>query len=94
MLFLYLLFGIDAAVALVALYFFVVGLGDGSVSSFNILLWLALLGGIGAVLGGGWVLNAMGRRGAAIGVLMILALPGFLFGLFILGVLILQPRWN
>ena len=35
---------IDAAAALVALYFFFIGLGDGSVSSFNIAIWLALLG--------------------------------------------------
>jgi hypothetical protein len=88
------LLAIDAAVALVALYFFFIGLGDGSVSSFNIGLWLALLGGIAAVLGGGWALNAKGQRRAALGVLAILALPGLLFGLFILMVLVLQPRWN
>ena len=63
-------------------------------SSFNIGLWLALLGGIAAVLGGGWALNAKGQRRAALGVLAILALPGLLFGLFILMVLVLQPRWN
>ena len=34
------LFGIDTLVAVVALWFFVIGLGDGSVSSFNMLLWL------------------------------------------------------
>ena len=86
--------GIASAVALVALYFFFVGLGDGSVSSFNILLWLVLLGGIAAVLFGGWTLNAAGRRGAACALLAILAVPGALSGLFILSVLILQPRWN
>jgi hypothetical protein len=92
--FFYIVFGIAAAVALVVLYFFLAGLGDGSVSSFNMLLRVVLLGGTAAVLGGGWTLNAKGHRGAAIGVLMILALPGFLFGLFILAALILQPRWN
>ncbi len=85
---------IDALVALVALYFFVIGLGDGSVSSFNIVLWLALLGGIAAVLGAGWLLNAKGQRGAAVAVLAILALPGLLCALFFAMVLILQPRWN
>jgi hypothetical protein len=88
------LLAIDAAVALVALYFFFVGLGDGSVSSFNIALWLVLLGGVAAIVGGGWVLNAKGQRRAALGVLLILALPGLLFGLFILAAVILQPRWN
>jgi hypothetical protein len=94
MVFFSILFGIDLIVAAVVLYFFVVGLGDGSVSSFNITLWMAILAGIAAVLGGGWLLNARGQRGAANGVLLILALPGFLFGLFLLAAIILQPRWN
>jgi hypothetical protein len=89
-----LLLAIDVAVALVVLYFFFIGLADGSVSSFNITLWLALLAGVAAILGGGWALNAKGQRGAAIGVLAILALPGFLFGMFVLAAVILQPRWN
>jgi hypothetical protein len=94
MIFFWLLFGIDAVAALVTLYFFVVGLGDGSVSSFNMELWLALLGGVAVVLGGGFVLNAKGQRGAAIGVLSILGMPAFLFGLFLLGIIILQPNWQ
>ena len=58
-----------APAALVALYFFFIGLGDGSVSSFNIAICLALLGGIAAILVGGWMLSAKGQRRAAIGVL-------------------------
>ena len=81
-------------VAGVAVYFFAIGLADGSVSSFNIVMWLALLAGIAAILGAGWFLNAKGQRGAAIAVLAIMALPGFLAGLFLLLVLLLQPRWN
>ena len=41
------LFGIDALAAAVVLFFFIWGLSDGTVSDFNILLWLALLGGVG-----------------------------------------------
>ena len=88
------LYGIDAVVALIVLFFFVAGLGDGSVSSFNILLWLALLVGLAAILGGGWLLKTKGRHQLACGILSILPVPGLLFGLFILAVLILQPRWN
>lgn len=88
------LLAIDAAVALVVLYFFMIGLADGSVSSFNIVLWLGLIGGVAAVLGGGWMLNAKDHRAAAKGVLAILAVPGFLFGLFVLAMIVLQPRWN
>ena len=85
---------IASAVALLVLYFFAWGLSDGTVSSRNILMWLALLGGVAAVLVGGWTLNAAGQRGAACGVLAILAVPGLLSALFVLAVLILQPRWN
>jgi hypothetical protein len=88
------LFGIDVAVALVVAYFFVIGLLDGSVSSFNITLWLALISGVAVVLFGGWWLRAVGRPRAANGVLALLAVPGFLFGLFVLLLIIAQPRWN
>jgi hypothetical protein len=94
MLFFRILFGFDSLVALVALYFFVVGLADGSVSSFNILLWLALLAGIATILGGSLLLNSRGHRGPANALLSVLAFPGFCFALFLLLVLILQPRWN
>ena len=94
MIFFWIVFGIDVAAALVAVYFFVVGLGDGSVSSFNMTLWLALLGGIAGILGGGWALNAKGHRAAAIGLLAILGVPAFLFGLFLLIIAIAQPNWR
>jgi hypothetical protein len=88
------LFAVDTAVALVAFYFFVIGIADGSVSSFNITMWLGLLGGISAVLATGIALYARGRRGAACAVLAILGVPGILAGLFVLSLIILQPRWN
>jgi hypothetical protein len=89
-----LLLAVDGAAALVLLYFFFIGIADGSVSSFNIVLWLAILGATGAIIGGGWALHARGRRGPAIGVLLVLAAPAFLFGLFVLAAIVLQPRWN
>jgi len=88
------LFGIDSIIALVAVYFFVVGLTDGSVSSFNMLLWLALLGGIAAVLGGSILLTRSGYRRRANALLLVPALPGFALGLLLLLAVILQPRWN
>ena len=90
----WIVFGIDAVAALAAFYFFLEGLGDGSVSSFNMTLWLALLGGVIAILGGGWMLNVNGRRRTAIGVLSILAIPSVLFGLFMLLIVITQPNWH
>ena len=88
------LFGIDSIIAAVAFYFFVVGLTDGSVSSFNILLWLVLLGGIALILGSSLLLTRNGYRRRANALLLVLAFPGFAFGLLLLLALILQPRWN
>jgi hypothetical protein len=86
--------GIDALVAVVVLYFFFIGIADGSVSSFNIVLWLGILGVLAAVLGGGSALHRQGHGKAALAVLAIVAIPGLLYGLFVLSILILQPRWN
>ncbi len=88
------LFGIDALAAAVVVFFFLWGLSDGSVSSFNILLWLAMLGGVGSVLGGGAWLRSYGQLGLAYGVLLLLAIPATLIGLFFLLLIVLQPRWN
>ena len=85
---------IDTIAALIVIYFFFIGLADGSVSSFNIGLWLALLGGLTAIIGGGLVLKKTGRRTAACLVLAILGVPAFLFGLFVLGMIVFQPRWQ
>jgi hypothetical protein len=90
----WLAWGIDAVVASVALWFFVVGLGDGSVSSFNAGIWFVLLAGIAAVLGGSLWLRAAGRRRLALALALVLALPGALAGLLLLAVVIAQPRWN
>jgi Na+/melibiose symporter-like transporter len=88
------LFGIDILIAAIMLYFFTVGLGDGSVSSFNLLLWLALLLGIAAMLGTGFMLHARNYRLWSNLLLGVLAWPGLLFGLWCLAMIILQPRWN
>jgi hypothetical protein len=87
-------FAIDLIAAAVIVYFFFVGLTDGSVSSFNAGLWAAVLLGTAAVLLGGWRLGASGRRGAATALLAILALPALAFGLFLLLLVITQPNWN
>jgi hypothetical protein len=88
------LFACDVLVALVIGTFFVVGLADGSVSAFNMELWLGLLAGTAAVLIAGWMLQARGNRAGAIAVLLILFVPALLFALFLLLAVALQPRWN
>ena len=88
------LLAVDAAIAAILLYFFVTGIEDGSVSSFNILPWLGTLGGIALIIGGAFALRAKGQKAVANLILAVPAVPGLLFGLFILLAVILQPRWN
>ena len=88
------LLGVDALVAAVIVYFFFVGLADGSVSSFNGGLWFSILVALAAIIGGGWKLDASGNRRAAIVLLLVLAIPAVLFGLFMGIIIIANPRWN
>ena len=79
---------------LVLLVFFVIGIGDGSITSFNLTLWLALLGLGGISIWSGYALRRKGRTGLALAALSITALPGLLAALFLLLLLVMQPRWN
>ena len=79
--------GIDIVVALIFVYFFFVGLGDGSVSSFNIVLWLVILVGLAVLLGGSLVLRAASRTGLATALVTALAVPSVLIGLLFLALL-------
>jgi hypothetical protein len=88
------LWAINLMVALVFAIFFVIGLADGSVSSFNIVLWLGILFTLGAVLWGGRALRAAGRAAMANGLLMLLAIPGVIAGLFFLLLVVLKPNWQ
>ncbi len=85
---------VAALVAVVVVAFFVIGILDGSVSPFNITLWLGLLAVVGVVLFAGARLRAKGRTKSAIAVLSLLALPGVLYALFILLVIGSGARWN
>lgn len=84
----------DVVIAAVIVFFFVIGLADGSVSAFNGLLWLGILVALALVIGGAITLEYLRRRALAVLLLCVLAVPGFLFGAFILLMLITQPRWN
>jgi hypothetical protein len=94
MMFFKILLGIDVAVAVVVLYFFEVGLNDGSISSFNMYLWLEMLTCVAAVLIGGLTLRSYGHPRLAKAVLMILAVPGVSYVLFFAILIIANPRWN
>jgi uncharacterized membrane protein YidH (DUF202 family) len=92
--FFWILWGTDAVIALVVLYFFFEGLGDGSVSSFNGGLWFFILGVLAAILGGSyWLQTHQYMTGAKV-LLAVLAIPGVLLGLFFLLLILVNPRWN
>jgi hypothetical protein len=59
-------------------FFFRWGLADGSVSSFNITLWLGMLAGLGVVLFGSLGLRNRGQTAAAVILLLVLAFPGLM----------------
>ena len=88
------LWGIDVLITLVVLYFFLLGLADGSVSAFNAGLWFAILVGLGMIMAGSLWLRSSGRPRSAMALLFALAVPGLLAGAFLLIVLITNPRWN
>ena len=90
----WILWGVDALIAAVILYFFFSGVADGSVSMFNIGLWVAILAALSGVIGGSLWFRSAGRRVAATVILLILAVPGLLFALFFIVLLISNPRWN
>jgi hypothetical protein len=85
---------IDAVIAAVALYFFFSLATGGRVGSFNILPWLAILAALAAVVAGSVWLRFAGQHAIAIVLLLLLAIPGALFVLFFLLLVILHPNFH
>ena len=85
---------IDALIATIFVFFFVIGLGDGSVSSFNIGLWLVTLLVLAGVVLGSASLKRAGRPGLALILALTLAIPGLLVGLFFAVLILGNPDWR
>jgi hypothetical protein len=85
---------IDALVAAIVFYFFLIGIADGSVSSFNIVLWLVILLALSGVLIGSRALRAAGHTGLATSSAMLVAVPGTLAGISFLVLILGNQRWN
>jgi ABC-type tungstate transport system substrate-binding protein len=81
-------------VALVIVIFFFWGLADGSISSFNLAIWFVVLAVAVAVPLTGIRLAFHGHHFVAILVLGILAVPGLVYGLFLLLVIGSGTSWN
>ena len=88
------LWSIDAIMAAIVLYFFVVGLLDGTVTTRNGLLWFVLLLVLGAVLGGSIYLIRQPKLVAAYLVLSVLALPALIILGYTLYMIFGNVRWN
>lgn len=88
------LLGVDLLAAALLVWFFLVGLADGSVSSFNVEIWVALLLGVAIVFGCALLLRRYAWPKLANLVLAVPAVPVLLYGIFILVVVLSGERWN
>lgn len=85
---------IDVIVASILVFFFLVGLADGSVSSFNMGLWLLILGVLAAVIAGSLALRAAAHVKLAKILVLVLAFPSVIVGLFFAVIVVTPGRWN
>jgi hypothetical protein len=88
------LWGVAALTGLVIVAFFFIGLSDGSVSSFNMGLWMGILLILGITLFGSYRLRMAGSNAWAFALVLVVAVPGLLFGFFLLVVIFSGTPWN
>lgn len=88
------LIAIDAVAAAVIGFFFVIGVGDGSVSSFNISLWIGILTAVAVILTAGILLHRNNRMVLGNLVLSILAVPATLYCAFFALIILTAPSWQ
>ena len=90
----WILWGIDAFICAIVAGFFFIGILDGSVSSFNIGTWSAVWFGLAVILGGSLWVKGLGYPAWGSVLLLVLALPGLLYGLFMFLVMVTDSPWN
>ncbi len=90
----WILWSFDAIIALIITYFLIIGIFDGSVSSQNIRLWLAIMAGLLIIMGGSLWLKSHDKMAMAKTLLYVLAIPGLVYALFLLLMIFGKPRWN
>ena len=88
------LYTINVLASLVVVYFFFIGLSDGSITSFNIVEWLVILTVDASILIGGWKLKSNGHLTRANLVLLIAALPALVCVAYFLIAITMDVRWN
>ena len=85
---------VSALVAATFVVFFFIGIADGTVSSFNALLWMGTLVVVGGCVGGSLWLRSREKTLPSILLAWVLAVPGLFALLMMALVIVLQPRWN
>jgi hypothetical protein len=88
------LFALNVAVALVAFAFFLIGLADGTVTTFNVLIWGAMLGVLFSLPMAGWLMRVRGWRRAGIALLAPLAVVVVGGVLVTLVMIVSPPSWQ
>ena len=89
------MWAVDAVAALIALYFFFVGLGDNTVSESNAGLWMSILGVLAIVVFGSLWLHYHQWPVAAKVLLLVVFVPAMLYLIYLLSVLLFSDgRWN
>lgn len=84
----------NALMSLVPIYFFFLGLSDGTVSADNMGIWMILLAVVGLILGGTYWLKTKNQVTAAKVVLVIAAIPSVLAIIFMAVAIFGDVRWN
>ena len=92
--FFWILFGIDALICAIVLVFFLLGRANEAVSSLNIGIWIAIWGALTAIIAGSLWLKAVEHPIIGTMLLLVVAIPGILYGLFIFLTIVTKSRWN
>ena len=87
------LLAIDLLAGSVLLFFFAWGVADGS-AGYAPGTWLALLAFTWGTIAGAILLKRRGHVWGGVGLLLPVAAPAILYGLFILLAIILAPDWR
>jgi len=85
---------VDALICAIAIIFFFIGLVDGSVSSFNIGIWIVIFVVLAAIVFGSLGLKKIGHLVLGTILLLVLAVPGLLSGLFLFLFVVSGSSWN
>lgn len=86
--------GLDALICAIVIVFFLPGLADGSVSSFNTGIWIAIFAALIVILAGSLWLKVVEHPVFGTTLLLALGIPSILYGLFIFMSIVTKSRWN